>query len=158
MSFSIYVSTIRNSETDTFDRSVVERAFKDIILKQTGDSWNVYTPDGYFTSAVVFIKDKPQISSFSVNRPALSYEFPKFWSAMFEILSQTRTVLFWPTGGPRPHSCIADPALILDLTDEWTRALGKPAVVSSGAEVEATLAHSMRAPMHPVEPPPSPKP
>ena len=58
---------------------------------------------------------------------------------MFEILAQTRTILFWPAGGPRPHCCVADPALVPDLPGDLTDALGKPAIVHSGAEIEAAI-------------------
>ena len=37
MSFTIFVSTATNNESDMFDRVIVERAFKDIAVKQAGD-------------------------------------------------------------------------------------------------------------------------
>ena len=140
MSFSIYVSTLNNDDKNTFDRAVVERAFRDIAMDQTGGYWNLRSPDGRIASTTIFIKDKPKISGFSANRPPSYSRFPKFWDAMFEILSQTRTILFWPAGGPRPHCCVADPTLLPDLPSDLTNALGKPAIVSSGAEIEAAIA------------------
>lgn len=141
MSFSIYVSTLNNDDKNTFDRAVVERAFRDITTDQTGGCWNLRSPDGRIASTTIFIKDKPKISGFSANRPPSYSGFPKFWNAMFEILSQTHTILFWPAAkGPHPRCCVADPALLPDLPSEWTNALGKPAIVSSGAEIEAAIA------------------
>ena len=140
MSFTIYVSSVNNDNRSMFDRVLVERAFKDIAVTQTGGYWNLRTPDGRIASATILIDDKPNISGFSANRPPPYSGFPKFWDAIFEILSQTRTILFWPEGGPLPHCCIANRALLPDLPSEWANALGKPAIVSSGAEIEAAIA------------------
>jgi len=140
MSFSIYVSAMNDDDENMFDRAVVERAFRDIAVDQTGGYWNLRSPDGRIASTTIFIKDKPTISGFSANRPPSYSRFPRFWDAIFEILSQTRTILFWPEGGPRPHCCVANGALLPDLPSEWANALGKPAIVSSGAEIEAAIA------------------
>jgi len=140
MSFTIYVSTLNNDDSNMFDRAIVERAFKDIAVNQTGAYWNLRSPDGHVASATIFIEEQPKISGFAANRPPSYSGLPKFWNAMFEILSQTRTILFWPTAGPRPHRCVADPALVPDLPSDLTNALGKPAIVSSGAEIEAAIA------------------
>ena|ERR1700722_8283646 len=140
MSFSIYVSTVNNDDGNTFDRAIVERAFKDIAVKQTRGYWNLRSPDGYIASATIFIEDQPKISGFSANRPPSYSGFPKFWNAMFEILRQTRTIMFWPAAkGPHPRCCVADLALVPDLPSDLTDALGKPAIVSSGAEIEAAI-------------------
>jgi hypothetical protein len=140
MSFSIYVSKVNNDDGNTFDRAIVERAFEDIAVNQAGACWNLRSPDGHIASATIFIEEQPKISGFAANRPPSYSGFPKFWDAMFEILSQTRTILFWPAGGPRPHCCVADPTLLPDLPSDLTNALGKPAIVSSGAEIEAAIA------------------
>jgi hypothetical protein len=141
MSFSIYVSTINNDDENMFDRSVVERAFRDISVDQTRGYWNLRSPDGRIASTTIFIADKPKISGFSANRPPSYSGFPKFWNAMFEILSQTHAILFWPAAkGPHPRCCLADPTLLPDLPGEWTNARGQPAIVSSGAEIEAAIA------------------
>jgi hypothetical protein len=141
MSFSIYISTMNNDDENMFDRAIVERAFGDIAVDQTGGYWNLRSPDGRLASTTIFIKDKPKISGFSANRPPSYPGFPKFWNAMFEILCHTPTILYWPAAkGPHPSCCVADPALLPDLPGEWTNALGKPAIVSSGAEIEAAIA------------------
>lgn len=58
---------------------------------------------------------------------------------MFEVLSQTHAILFWPAAkGPHPRCCV-DPASLPDLPGEWTNALGKPTIVWSGAEIEAAI-------------------
>jgi len=141
MSFSIYVSTMNNDDENMFDRSVVERAFRDISVDQTGGYWNLRSPDGRIASTTIFIEDKLKISGFSANRPPSYSGFPKFWNAMFEILRQTRTIIFWPAAkGPHPRCCVADLALVPDLSSDLTNALGKPAIVSAGAEIEAAIA------------------
>jgi hypothetical protein len=140
MSFSIYLSTMNNDDGNMFDRTVVERAFKEIAVNQAGTYWNIRSPDGHIASTTIFIGDQSMISGFSANRPPSYSGFPKFWNAMFEVSSQTRTILFWPAGGSRPHCCVADPALVPDLPSDLTHALGKPAIVSFGAEIEAAIA------------------
>jgi hypothetical protein len=141
MSFTIYVSTVSKDDGNMFDRAVVERAFKEIAVNQAGSYWNLRSPEGPIASATIFIKDQSKISGFSANRPPSYSGFPKFWNAMFEILRQTRTIIFWPAAkGPHPRCCIADLALVPDLPSDLTNALGKPAIVSSGAEIEAAIA------------------
>jgi|ERR1700728_176149 len=141
MSFSIYLSTMNNTDGNMFDRAVVERAFKEIAVDQVGSYWNLRSPDGHIASATIFIKDQPKISWFSANRPPSYSGFPKFWNAMFEILRQTRTIIYWPAAeGPHPRCCVADLTLVPDLPSDLTNALGKPAIVSSGAEIEAAIA------------------
>jgi hypothetical protein len=141
MSFTIYVSTVNNGDKNMFDRAIVERAFKDIVVNQTGNYWNLRSPDGHIASATIFIKDQPKTFRFAANRPPSYSGFPKFWNAMFEILSQTHTIMFWPAAkGPHPRCCVADPALVPDLPSDLTDALGEPVIVSSGAEIEAAIA------------------
>lgn len=140
MSFTVFISTIGNGGKDTFDRAIVERAFKSIAVDQRGDYWNLRTPDGKIGFATISVEDQPKITGLSADRPPSFAGFPKFWDAMFEILAQTRTMLFWPTEGPHPIYCVADPALIQDLSADVIAALGQPAVVSSGAEIDAAIA------------------
>ena len=50
MSFTIYVSTMNNDDKNMLDRAVVERAFRDIAVDQTGGYWNLRSPDGRIAS------------------------------------------------------------------------------------------------------------
>jgi hypothetical protein len=81
MSFSIYLSKVNNDDGNMFDRAVVEYAFKDIAVNQTGAYWNLRSPNGHIASATIFIGDRPKISGFSANRPPSYSGFPKFWNA-----------------------------------------------------------------------------
>src|SRR5208282_669947 len=121
MSFSIYVSTVNNDDGNMFDRVIVERAFKDIAVNQAGVYWNLRRLDGHVASATIFIEGQLKISGFAANRPPSYSGFPKFWDAMFEILRQTRTIMFWPAAkGPHPRCCVADLALVPDLRSDLT--------------------------------------
>jgi hypothetical protein len=142
VSLDIFISAITDDEGNTFDRAIVERAFKSIVVNQSGDYWNLQTPQREMTGAAVFIEDAPRISHFSVNRPPDYDWFPEFWNAMFEVLRQTNTFLFWPAHGQFPHCCLANPNLIPQISAEIIDALGKPALVTSGAETEAVLVRS----------------
>jgi hypothetical protein len=61
---------------------------------------------------------------------------------MFEVLRQTRTVLFWPAGGPKPHCCLANPQMIPQVPASLIDAIGEPAFVTSGAEIDAVMERS----------------
>ncbi|MGA8652219.1 MAG: hypothetical protein WB677_16690 [Xanthobacteraceae bacterium] len=142
MSLDIFVSTLTEDEGAKFDRAIVERAFRAIAVDQQGDSWNLQTPKGEMTSATIHLAYQPRILSFAANRPP-SYEyFPEFWDAMFEVMRQTHTVLVWLADGPKPHCCVANPAMIPDLPSDLIEALGQPAFATSGAEIGAVLERS----------------
>jgi len=122
---------------DKFDRAIIERVFKAVTVDQVGDHW--YLRIGAGTMSV---DDEPKITGISVNRPP-SYEyFPEFWDAMFDVLRQTRTMLLWPAGGPRPYCCVANPAMTPDVPSNLIEALGEPAFVTSGAEIDAVMERS----------------
>jgi len=142
MSFDIFLSVLPGSEEDRFARSLVERAFTGLTPKLIGDYWNLRTPGGEDCFANVSIDDEPEIDGFSVNRPPSFEAFPEFWNAMFEILHQTRTILFWPDDGPYPTYCIANPVLVTDPPPILIEIMGEPAIVSSGAEIDAAISRT----------------
>ena len=61
---------------------------------------------------------------------------------MFEVLRQTRTVLFWPAGGPKPHCSLANPDMIPQVPPNFIESFGEPEFVASGAEIDAVMVRS----------------
>jgi hypothetical protein len=143
MSLDIFLSTVTGEEADNFDRGIAERAFKGIAADQDGEHWHLRT-----CSTTILIHDArpaPQhskIAAVSANRPPSYEHVPEFWEAMFEILVQTRTIMYWPAGGPLPHCCIANPAMIPGVPADLIDALGEPAFVSSGEDIQAVFDRS----------------
>jgi hypothetical protein len=144
MSLDIFLSTVTGEEADNFERGIAERAFKDIVADEDGEHWHLRT-----CSATVLIhnarpaRQHSKIAGVSANRPP-SYEYvPEFWEAMFEILVQTRTMMYWPAGGPLPHCCIANPAMISAVPANLIDTLGEPAFVSSGEDIHAVFDRSL---------------
>jgi hypothetical protein len=142
VSLDIFISAMTDDEADRFDRAIVERAFKAMAVDQSGDYWNLQTPQQEMTSVTISMEETSRVSRFSVNRPPDYHSFPEFWNAMFEVLQQTNTVLFWPAHGPIPHCCLANPDMIPQVPAELIDAIGKTAFVTSGAEREAVVDRS----------------
>jgi hypothetical protein len=135
MGFEIFLTSVSTDEKDRFDRALVEHAFKNLADDVSGGHWNLVGADGERYSAEVDIREEPRLSGFGVSRPPF---VPEFWDAMFEIMRQTRTFLFWPDSDP-PQCCIANPDIIHDLPEGMVEALGEPVFASSGAEIEAAV-------------------
>ncbi len=96
MSLDIFISTLTHDDIEKFERAVVERAFRAIAVDQSGNYWNLQTPRQEKTSVTISVDEEESISAFSANRPPEYRSFPEFWNAMFEVLRETYTVLFWP--------------------------------------------------------------
>lgn len=142
MSFDIYVAALPYDESAKFDRAIVVRAFEAIADDQASDYWLLQMPDGGETSVSLSIAQDAVISGFSVNRPPSHSAFPQFWDALFDVLSQTRTILLWPAGEGRPPYCVANPTLALGLPSDFLEDMGNPILVASGADIVAAITSS----------------
>ncbi len=67
-----------------------------------------------------------------MNRPPF---IPEFWNAIYEVLRQTKTMLYWPSSAD-PRCCIAQVNADADFLKRVEEALGPPAIVTCGAEIE----------------------
>jgi hypothetical protein len=140
VSLDIFISTLTHDDIEKFERAVVERAFRAIAVDQSGNYWNLQTPRQEKMSVTISVDEEESISAFSANRPPEYRSFPEFWNAMFEVLRETYTVLFWPACESVPHCCVANPKM--HVSRDVVAALGEPAFVSSGAEIEAAMTRS----------------
>jgi len=139
MGFTIYLSSLPDDPPAKFERALVERAFAPIAAEMYGDGWSLRAPDGEWL-AEVSLDDAPLIDGFRVNRPP-SYDYlPGLYDALFEILRQTRTFLFWLAAeGGGPHYCVADADLIPPLVAQFGHYMGEPVLLASGADIEPAI-------------------
>jgi hypothetical protein len=142
MSFDMFVLTVREDVDDSFERAIVEKAFAPFLTDASGDYWNLHDADGQLRFVNMHVDDAPRIGSFSINRPPAYESFPQFWDALYEVLRQTCTVLVWPGEGPHPTSCVANRAFAEELPADFIEHMGMPAIVSSGAEIDAAIGRS----------------
>jgi hypothetical protein len=84
----------------------------------------------------MYIDPGPQIKGFSVNRPPAMLEF---WDALYEVMRQTPTVLFWPG---EPGCCVTESYVDLLPADFSEKAGQEPVIVTSGAQISAVIADS----------------
>jgi hypothetical protein len=60
------------------------------------------------------------------------------YDALYEILRQTHSALFWSFGG----CVVGDASVIPDLPDGFIDSLGEPTIVKSGADIAAAVAET----------------
>lgn len=138
----MFVLTIRDDIDDSFERAIVEKAFAPFLTDTSGDYWNLHDAQGQLRFVNMHVDDAQRIGSFSINRPPCYDSFPEFWNALYDVLSQTKTVLVWPGEGPHPTSCVGNRAFAEELPADFIEHMGMPAIVSSGAEIDAAIARS----------------
>ncbi len=136
MGFDIFLSVVTEDEADQFDRSIVERAFRPIVVDLEGDVWELRWPNGALSHAEVAVGTTPTLDGIHVSRPP---GMPAFWQAIYEILRQTRTVLLWPGD---PCSCVANPDLAANMPADYVEDRGQPVFVTSGQEIVDAISRS----------------
>jgi hypothetical protein len=116
-------------------RAVIEREFGPFISSRSENFVRVeYDGDG---TADIYLKDEGEIDGFMISRPPNT---PAFWQSVFDILRETRSVLYWPGGGQSSLVVIAE--VIEHLPPDFIEALGKPVVVTSFAQIPDRIAAS----------------
>lgn len=138
----MFILTIREDVDDSFERTIVEKAFAPFLTDTSGDYWNLHDTNGQLRFVNMHVDEAAKIGSFSINRPPSYDSFPEFWNALFDVLSRTKTVLVWPGEGPHPTSCIANRTFAEELPADFIEHMGMPAIVCSGAEIDGAIARS----------------
>lgn len=138
MSFDIFLKTA--DDDVALDRAIAERAFDGIVEMMDYSEWMLLDPDGNPCDIAIDVL----VDCIAVNRPPSFEAVPQFWNAMFEILRQTRSFLIWSSAGPYPSYCIAHPELIVSPPPALLADFGKPAIVGSGAEIDAAITRTGR--------------
>jgi hypothetical protein len=126
MSFDIYVIRAENGEAAPIPIAIIEQAFGPFIEFREPAGWGLLFPDG--RRSFLYLREGERNNHFSINRPASS---PELWAALFQILRQTGSVLYWPGGG----SVVADETVIPHLTPDILRSLEPAMVVRSPSEI-----------------------
>jgi hypothetical protein len=140
MDFKIFLYMLKGSKKSFFERDIVTCAFRHLVESTDGDCWQIVLPDSPCLGQI-HIEGTQEIKGFSVKRPP--FELP-FWDALFEVMRQTPTLLFWP-GSIDHHSicCVANTAAASEPAyDEFRKAM-RPSIVSCGAEIEACIARNV---------------
>ena len=126
MSFEIMTATFRDGDAVTYDRTIAERAFAGLIAKENRFGWELKAPE--CGAAFVDIEDAAQISGFDVSRPP---RYAPFWDAVFEVIEETRGVVFWPDGG----MCVTDQSVVAELPADMIESFSEPTVVANGSQI-----------------------
>lgn len=126
MSFDIFVIRVENGHEAPIPRAILERAFGPFIEFREPAGWGLLFPDG--GRPFLYIREGSTNHHFSINRPTSS---PELWTALFEILRQTGSVLYWPGGG----SVVADEAVIPHLTPDIIKSLEPVMTARSPSEI-----------------------
>ena len=136
MSFDIFVTGFAKGAVTSFDRAIVEQCFEALLGTREASGWRLKLPGWERIGAFLYVEDGDRIDGFSVNRPP---DHPLFWNALFEVLQQTPSVLFWPNDEPKPGACVARAELASDMPVEMLESIGAPAVVASGEEIKKLI-------------------
>jgi len=133
MSFDIFLGCMKNGESATFPRALVETAFAPFIESRSDRSWKLTD-----SLADVWIQAGPEIYGFTVSRPP-GDEHP-FWQALFDLMRQTQSVLYWPSDGPA--SVVTDEAVIAHMPAEMIEIVGPVIVVETPLEIGECIRNS----------------
>jgi hypothetical protein len=126
MSFDIFLACVQNGEISTFPRILVETAFAPFIESRDESSWKLAG-----CLADVWIDAQAEINGFGVSRPP-GDEHP-FWQALFDLMRQTPTVLYWPAADDA--AVVADESVIAHMPPDMIESVGRPTVVGTALEI-----------------------
>jgi len=125
MSFDICLSGFKDGDGDFFPTSIVRDAFAPFHVGDDANEWILQFPGG--GSCEVRVDDTPLTAGFMIIRPAGN----GLYDAIYEIMRQTNTALWWSFGG----AAVADASVIPHLPPEMIGSLGEPTVVHSGDDI-----------------------
>jgi hypothetical protein len=125
MSFDICLFCFKNGDADFFPTSIVKDAFAPFHVGDDANEWILQFPGG--GRCQVRVDDKPLTGGFMIIRPAGN----GLHDAIYEIMRQTNTALWWSFGG----AAVADSSVIPHLPPEMIKSLGEPTVVHSGDDI-----------------------
>jgi hypothetical protein len=127
MGFDIFFDCFDRGEPADFPIALIERGFGRYAEGKGPECWVLLYPDGARSELFVDATEA-NVSDFMVARPPVH---PEFWRAIFDLLRETPSCLYWPGGGP----VIANPAVREHLPPEMIEALGEPTIVSAGEQI-----------------------
>jgi len=135
MSFELYVQSFKDGEPAGIPLGVIRTAFGGFLSEQERDYWHItYGPSDSCELALSALPNSlAQVHCITIARPCSN---PRFWSSLIELLSIGNTVLYFPgCSGPM----VLNAGAAAHLPPDMLASLGKPIVVSSGADMLARV-------------------
>jgi hypothetical protein len=129
MSFDLVLTCLKDGLPDNFPATIVRQALDPFITSRDGDFCKLSFPDG--GSGEMFTDDDEETDGLMISRGSGR----DLYDALFDILRQTHSVLFWSFGG----CVVADPSVIPDLPEGLIESLGPPTIVRNGADIVAAV-------------------
>ena|ERR1700744_2087926 len=129
MSFDLVLMCLKNGLPDNFPATIVRGALDPFITFRDGDFCKLSFPDG--GGGEMFIDDEEETDGLTISGGSGG----NLYDALYDILRQTHSVLFWSFGG----CVVADPSVVPDLPEGLIEDLGPPTTVKSGADIVAAV-------------------
>jgi hypothetical protein len=129
MSFDLVLTCLKNGLPDNFPAIIVRQALTPFITNRHGDLCKLSFPDG--GGGEMFTDDDEETDGLMISGGSGR----DIYDALFNILRQTHSVLFWSFGG----CVVADPSVIPDIPEGLIESLGQPTIVKSGADIVAAV-------------------
>jgi len=134
MSFDLELMSFKDGDPAMFPTHIVNEALGPFVLSRDDDMCLLAFPDGGRGEMLADNGEETETSGVSIGGASGS----DIYNALYEILRQTHSVLFWSFGG----CVVADASVISDLPDGFTDDLGEPIVVGSGADIATAVAET----------------
>jgi hypothetical protein len=134
MSFDLELMSFKDGDPAMFPTRIVNEALGPFIRSRDDDMCLLAFPDGGGGEMLADDGEAMETSGISIGGASGT----DIYNALYEILRQTHSVLFWSFGG----CVVADASVIPDLPDGFTDDLGEPVVVEDGADIAATVAET----------------
>jgi hypothetical protein len=131
MSFDVYVQTFELGQPSGLSRACIRKTFSPYLSELAQNHWQLmFGPNDFCSLYLKTVTGMPeQIHSITVDRPCAD---PRLWQGLARLLRLGNTILYFPgCKGPLMHNLNSAghvPAGMLD-------ALGKPIIVTNGAEI-----------------------
>ena len=130
MSFDIFLQCYRNGEAATFKRAVFDEIFETKGDRIERDFVQPRYSDG--SGGDIYV-DENDIQCIMFNHCGGDM----FWAKVYELLYVTKSVIFWPAGGPA--SVVASTEALKHLPADWSDGMGKVSVIHNARELEALI-------------------
>jgi hypothetical protein len=134
MSFDLELMSFKDGDPAMFPTRIVNEALGPFVRSRDDGMCLLAFPDGGGGEMLADNGEEMETSGVSIGGASGT----DIYNALYEILRQTHSVLFWSFGG----CVVADASAIPDLPDGFTDELGEPIVVGSGADIAAAVAET----------------
>ena len=135
MSFDIELMSFKEGEPAEFPIHIVQDALGPFIRSRDKDGMcHLAFADGGGGEMLADDDEATETTGVSIGGASGA----DIYDALYEVLRQTHSVLFWSFGG----CVVANTSVIRDLPDGFMEELGEPTVVASGEEIANAVAET----------------